>query len=579
MPLASGEVFAGYTIVRLVGSGGMGEVYLAQHPRLPRRDALKVLPASYSTDEEFRQRFSREADLAATLWHPHIVGVHDRGEADGRLWISMDYVDGHDAAHLLHDKYPEGMHPDDVLEIVGAVAEALDYAHQRQLLHRDVKPGNILITNPEHGKRRILLADFGIARHADDSSDLTAANITVGSMSYASPEQLMGKQLDGRADQYSLAATAFRLFTGVRPFSHSNPAVVISHHLNSPPPLLASIKPELRVFDPVMSKALAKNPDDRFNTCHEFAVALADAPAMAPAAVTPSAPEPEPIAPAAVTEPLPVQTGPPVQHGPPPSFGPAWRELAHPAPPHHGFRAPPPRPPGRGNRRGILIAAGATAAVLALVVTLAVVNTGDSEPAQSVATSPPDRTTTATSASPPPTLPGGRLYTIADYIRDNKLVEAPVHRGDPGAPVLTLPTPPGWVDAGPRTLPRAYSAIIFDAAPPPDQPSVVAIMSKLSGNVDASKILEYAPNALKNLPAFRINGTVSTSTVAGFDAVQVGGTYLKDGTRRAIIQQTVAVNSPTGLYGLQLTGDALDREFAVLADVFRVIGEQTTITT
>ena len=111
MPLAYGEVFAGYTIVRLLGSGGMGEVYLAQHPRLPRRDALKLLPADSSTDPDYRVRFNREADLASTLWHPHIVGVHDRGEYDGQLWISMDYVDGTDAARLLAERYPAGMPP------------------------------------------------------------------------------------------------------------------------------------------------------------------------------------------------------------------------------------------------------------------------------------------------------------------------------------------------------------------------------------------------------------------------------------------------------------------------------------
>ena len=107
MPLADGATFAGYTIVRMLGSGGMGEVYLAQHPRLPRRDALKVLPASVSADNEYRQRFNREADIAATLWHPHIVGVHDRGDFEGQLWISMDYVDGTDAARLLRERYPE----------------------------------------------------------------------------------------------------------------------------------------------------------------------------------------------------------------------------------------------------------------------------------------------------------------------------------------------------------------------------------------------------------------------------------------------------------------------------------------
>jgi serine/threonine-protein kinase len=138
MSLHSGDVFAGYRILRLLGSGGMGEVYLAQHPRLPRHDALKILPSQVSADEEFRRRFEREADLASALWHPHIVGVHDRGETDGQLWISMDYVDGLDAAQLLAESYPAGMPIDEVAEIVTAVASALDYAHKQGLVHRDV---------------------------------------------------------------------------------------------------------------------------------------------------------------------------------------------------------------------------------------------------------------------------------------------------------------------------------------------------------------------------------------------------------------------------------------------------------
>ncbi|MDT5029643.1 MAG: serine/threonine protein kinase, bacterial, partial [Micromonosporaceae bacterium] len=192
MSLNAGDVFGGYTIIRLLGTGGMGEVYLAKHPRLPRQDALKVLPAAISADPDFRTRFEREADLAATLWHPHIVGVHDRGEDDGRLWIAMDYVAGHDAAALLRDQHPAGLPPDDVTQIVTAVAEALDHAHQRQLLHRDVKPANILLTDDTGDKRRILLADFGIARHTEDTTGLTATNMTVGSVNYTAPEQLMG---------------------------------------------------------------------------------------------------------------------------------------------------------------------------------------------------------------------------------------------------------------------------------------------------------------------------------------------------------------------------------------------------
>ncbi|MDT5326057.1 MAG: serine/threonine protein kinase, bacterial [Mycobacterium sp.] len=184
MPLADATTFAGYTIVRRLGSGGMGEVYLARHPRLPRQDALKVLRSEVSADGEYRERFNREADIAATLWHPHIVGVHDRGEFNRQLWISMDYVEGTDAGRLLRERYPDGMPTAEVAEIITAVADALDYAHQRNLLHRDVKPANVLVAR---GDQRILLADFGIARWADDTSGLTATNMTVGTVSYAAP--------------------------------------------------------------------------------------------------------------------------------------------------------------------------------------------------------------------------------------------------------------------------------------------------------------------------------------------------------------------------------------------------------
>jgi len=271
--LAEGEVFAGYTIVRRLGTGGMGQVYLAQHPRLPRRDALKILPRELTTNDEFRQRFNREADLAANLYHEHIVGIHDRGEYEGQLWISMDYVEGTDAAQLLRGQYPSGMPKTQVVEIISAVADALDYAHSRGLLHRDVKPANILLTDASP-RRRILLADFGIARELGDISGLTATNMLVGTTAYCAPEQLQGLDLDGRADEYALGCTAFNLLTGSAPFHHSNPAVVITQHLSAPPPHISERRPELAELDGAIAKALAKQPDDRYPTCADFAAAL-----------------------------------------------------------------------------------------------------------------------------------------------------------------------------------------------------------------------------------------------------------------------------------------------------------------
>lgn len=276
LAVGNGASFAGYTILRQLGAGGMAEVYLALHPRLPRRDVIKVLAEAVTADPEFRERFNREADLAATLWHPHIVGVHDRGEFNGHLWISMDYVEGTDASRLVKENYAEGMPIHEVCAIVQAVAGALDYAHDRGLLHRDVKPANILLTHPEEGERRILLADFGVARHLGDISGITETNVAVGTVAYAAPEQLTGSPIDGRADQYALAATAFHLLTGAPPFQHSNPIAVISQHLHQEPPRLSDFRPDLGELDEVFARALAKRPADRFERCRAFAAAVGE---------------------------------------------------------------------------------------------------------------------------------------------------------------------------------------------------------------------------------------------------------------------------------------------------------------
>ncbi|MGA9493796.1 MAG: serine/threonine-protein kinase [Mycobacterium sp.] len=303
MPVAVGELFAEYTILRVLGAGGMGTVYLAAHPRLPRQDALKVLPAEWTADPQYRARFLREAELTASLSHPNILGVHDRGEHDGQLWISMDYVGGTDASRLLREQHPAGLPADEAMEIITAVASALDYAHQRGLLHRDVKPANILL-DPQ--AQRIFLADFGIARLIDDPSGLTATNMAVGTMAYAAPEQLRGEPLDGRTDQYALACTAFDLLTGSPPYADSNPAVVITKHVAAPVPSLAERRPELAALDPVIAKAMAKAPADRFASCRDFARELSDLLGSSPAQVRdrlppPSKPNPPSVAPTLMT--------------------------------------------------------------------------------------------------------------------------------------------------------------------------------------------------------------------------------------------------------------------------------------
>ncbi|MGB6206851.1 serine/threonine-protein kinase, partial [Mycobacterium sp.] len=204
--LTVGSVVAGYRIERLLGTGGMGAVYLAANPTLPRRDALKVLSAELSLDPDFRARFIREADVAASLDHPQIVSVYSRGHTDdGQLWIAMQFVDGTDADAALR---AGAMTPQRAVHIIAEVAKALDFAHAHQVVHRDIKPANFLLSGTPGPGERVLLGDFGIARALDDVG-LTATGSVVATVAYAAPEVLSGLRFDGRADIYSLGCTLF----------------------------------------------------------------------------------------------------------------------------------------------------------------------------------------------------------------------------------------------------------------------------------------------------------------------------------------------------------------------------------
>lgn len=273
--LSVGSIFAGYRIERLLGVGGMGTVYLARNPDLPRSEALKVLAADLSCDPDFRARFIREADVAAGLDHPNIVSVHQRGQSEGQLWIAMQYVEGTNADEALRAVRITAAR---AVYIVGEIAKALDYSHQRGVVHRDVKPANFLLSQSAGSEERVLLGDFGIAR-ALDATELTSTGSVLATFSYAAPELLAGQGFDGRADLYSLGCALFRLLTGTVPFPvNGGVAAAIAAHLHQPPPKVSDRVPGLSMeMDAVIATAMAKDPARRFASARDLAHAAAQA--------------------------------------------------------------------------------------------------------------------------------------------------------------------------------------------------------------------------------------------------------------------------------------------------------------
>ncbi|MEV0293279.1 serine/threonine-protein kinase [Nocardia sp. NPDC050710] len=334
MALRPGAIVGGYRVLSVLGSGGMGTVYLAQNPILPRRDALKVLSSELSTDPEFRARFEREANLAAGLDHPNIVAVYNRGEENDQLWIAMQYIDGTDASEEAK-KGPKVMTPQRALRIIAEVGKGLDYAHRRGLLHRDVKPANFLLSAVDgDDEERVLLTDFGVAKSAEDGQDLTGTGNFMATVAYAPPEQLVGTSLDPRADIYSLGCAFFKLLTGQNPYPSTLPAVVMMGHMHEPPPTLSAVRPGLpAALDAVITKVMAKDPADRYGTCREF-VQAAEA-ALYGAAQHYRAPVTDPRIPYAAppTDPRGVL--------PPPNTDPRATILPHPTEPRVAFAAYP----------------------------------------------------------------------------------------------------------------------------------------------------------------------------------------------------------------------------------------------
>lgn len=321
MALEAGSVFGGYRVIRTLGEGGMGQVYLVEHPHLGRQEALKVISIGRG-DQAFQDRFTREARTAAALHHPSIVTIYHYGIEATAPWFTMEYFDGADLTGAERLSLP------DIAQIVARTADALDYAHRHDVVHRDVKPANIMITRDGTSGSidRVVLLDFGIARLLTGTR-LTATAAFVGTVHYAPPEVLEGGIASARSDQYSLACTAFELLTGTTPFRGEHIGALIAAQISKPPLMPSAVHRELAPLDRCFALALQKDPALRYPTCGEFAADLARAaqsvgtasrpdhgvpvspwagsqPAPAPStpAPTPSTPAPSPAAPTSQPE-------------------------------------------------------------------------------------------------------------------------------------------------------------------------------------------------------------------------------------------------------------------------------------
>ncbi|HYG70686.1 MAG TPA: protein kinase [Actinomycetota bacterium] len=404
--LGPASTFGPYRIESLLGRGGMSVVYLAEDTRLGRRVAIKVLAPELAADEAFRSRFVRESQLAAGLDHPNIVPVFEAGETDGQLYIAMRYVRGTDLRTLIVREGP--LDPERTVELLRPVASALDAAHRRGLVHRDVKPANILIASDE-GEEHVYLSDFGLTKHASSRSGLTRTGQFMGTVDYVAPEQIQGQDVDGRADEYSLACVLYESLTGNVPYAKDSDVATLFGHIQDPPPKVTDARPTLPgELDETIARAMAKDPADRFPTCAAMIVAAAGA------LGAPSGPRETPatgIAMPAPVEPFTPPTSIPSPLGGPPSAPPADGPPSDPAytpPPGIPVVTPSPSRPTPAEptaRSGIdrklvgMFAAGGVALAAIIVIVGLALSGGDDDPGPGPITGP-DRT--APTGPPPP---------------------------------------------------------------------------------------------------------------------------------------------------------------------------------
>jgi hypothetical protein len=316
LPLV-GDEFAGFRLRSVLGRGGMSVVYQAENPRLGSLMALKVLAPELATDDAFRARFLEESRTAASLNHPNVIPIYDTGSSAGLLYIAMRYVSGTDLRQML--KKRGRILPATAVFLLGQAARALDAAHRKGLVHRDVKPGNLLIEQDDEGNDpdHLYLTDFGITKHVTSRSGLTATGQFMGTIDYVAPEQIQGTSTSGRADQYSLGCVLYECLTGRVPFEKDLDAAIIFAHVMESPTMPSALRPDLPPgLDEVFSRVLAKQPGERYGSCREFIeaarVALGDLAVepQAPGSSGPRALAPQPGG--ALGTPTVVPLGPPI---------------------------------------------------------------------------------------------------------------------------------------------------------------------------------------------------------------------------------------------------------------------------
>jgi serine/threonine-protein kinase len=356
--LTPGAEFAGYTIEDIAGRGGMGVVYRARQHRPSRLVALKVIAPDLANDPDFRARFERESDTAASIEHPNVIPVYEVNDVEGLLFITMRFVEGTDLRAMITEQ--GRLDPVLAADLIGQIAAALDAAHERGLVHRDVKPANVLIAG-RAGSYHAYLTDFGLTKHAQAESGMTKTGMFVGTLDYIAPEQLMGGPLDARADVYALGCVLYQALTGEVPYPADSGMAKMYAHANNPPPAPSSVVPGLPPqFDEVIARAMAKDPNDRYLSAGDLGRA---AKAATQAQSVTRAERSVATGDAAPSDATAVAAAPTAASASPTTASPA---------PTAATAQPPAAPPAAGRRRLLTIGGAVLAlAVIAVVVVLA----------------------------------------------------------------------------------------------------------------------------------------------------------------------------------------------------------------